>query len=114
MLSKLLGVEFASRLGRGPQVDGNKDERRQQRRVEQLALGRREDTQAHIYDTLGGVMWADQGLEERMRWQRVFFQRREMVMAIMLQARRDHKNGQEQQRPQRGSTHSENVPCRVH
>jgi hypothetical protein len=71
VFAKLLLVPLLRPARRSPEVDSHKQETRQQRLVEQLALRRGSHGECHIQQALIGVVRADEVSERALLWKSV-------------------------------------------
>lgn len=95
---KFLDIPTASEASGNTQIGDHKAESADHRAIERAA-GRRSDyRQREIDETFRQVMRRDETCECRMVGDRIRFQRSEIAMAIVLDARGDDKKGETDER----------------
>lgn len=102
LVPKLLPVPFPVPPRGNAEYGGHEHRARKDRRVHQRPSRRRDERDREVYRQLGGVVRTDDATEERVRWQRVLLQTRQVDVAVVLRAAGDEEHRQPDERLERG------------
>ena len=113
LTTELLRIPGASVLRRDAQVDTDKEQGRHNCSVQQRSFRSGDYAQREVNQAFSKIMGADQGLEERMLWQRVLRKRRQVLVTVILHARGDNEKWKSNESLQTRCSNSPNTPIRA-